>query len=162
MSESSPLYRHYSKGTTVKHVTGVIIMPWFYSLQKQKVCRLLLGKNTTFAHLTLILVTVTLNKFMSTGILALLLMVNLAGDNTLLPHVKQYQKLCICSHSCHSCGQPKRKLFYLTGASSVWEGCSDILFNKHDSLHTHTHTRARARGDIKNKNMTLRLFSYDV
>ena len=37
---------------------------------------------------------------------------------------------------------PKRKLFYyahisshLTDASTVWDGCSDILFNKRNSLH---------------------------
>ena len=37
---------------------------------------------------------------------------------------------------------PKRKLFYhahisphLTFASTVWDGCSDILFNKLNSLH---------------------------
>ena len=38
--------------------------------------------------LILVLKTVILNKFMSTRTLALLLMMNLAGDNSLLAHVK--------------------------------------------------------------------------
>ena len=81
---------------------------------------------------------------MSTGTLALLLMMNLAGDHTLLAHVKQFQKIFICCHSsdicchssdicCHS-SDTKRKPFYhahisphLTYASTVWDGCSDIL-----------------------------------
>ena len=77
-------------------------------LQKQKVCYLLLGKNISFARFILILVlkTVILNKFMSTGTLALLLMMNLAGDHTLLAHVKQFKKSLsvvttqtLCGHS---------------------------------------------------------------
>ena len=70
-------------------------------LQKQKVCYLLLGKNISFARFTLMLVlkTVILNKFMSTGTLALLLMMNLADDLTLLARVKQFQKIVICCHS---------------------------------------------------------------
>ena len=50
-----------------------------------------------FARFTLILVLKTdrLNKCMSTGTLALLLMMNLAGDHTLLAHVKQYQKIFV-------------------------------------------------------------------
>ena len=70
-------------------------------LQKQKVCYLLLGKNISFARFTLILVlkTVILNKFMSTGTLAILFMMNLAGDHTLLAHVKQFQNIVICCHS---------------------------------------------------------------
>ena len=42
----------------------------------------------------------------------------------------------------HFADTPKRKLFYhahisshLTYASAVWDGCSDILFNKLNSLH---------------------------
>ena len=68
---------------------------------KTKVCYLLLGKNISFARFTLILVlkTIILNKFMSTGTLVLLLMINLAGDHTLLAHVKQFQKIFICCHS---------------------------------------------------------------
>ena len=59
------------------------------------------GKNISFARFTLILVlkTVILNKFMSTGTLALLLMMNLAGDHTLLAHVKQFQNIFIRCHS---------------------------------------------------------------
>ena len=61
----------------------------------------LLGKNISFARFTLILVlnTVKLNKFMSIGTLALLLMMNLADDHTLLAHVKQFQKNLYCCHS---------------------------------------------------------------
>ena len=82
-------------------LTCATIMPRFYILQKQKVCYLLLGKNISFAHFVLILVlkTVIFNKFMSTDTLALLLMTNLAGDHTLLTHVKQFQKIFICCHS---------------------------------------------------------------
>ena len=74
-------------------------MPWFYILQKQKACYLLLGKNISFTRFTLILVlkTVILNKFMSK--LVLLLMMNLAGDHSLLAHVKQFEKIFICCHS---------------------------------------------------------------
>ena len=128
----------------MKHLSGATIMPRFYILQKQKVCYLLLGKNISFARFTLILVlkTVILNKFMSTGTLALLLM-NLAGDHTLLAHVKQFQKYhYLLSQLRHFVDTPKRKLFYhahisphLTFASTVWDGCSDILFNKLNSLH---------------------------
>ena len=59
---------------------------------KTKVCYLLLGENVNFAHFTFILVlkTAILKKFMSTGTLVLLLMMNLDGDRTLLAHVKQY------------------------------------------------------------------------
>ena len=46
-----------------------------------------------------LLKAVMLNKFMSTGALALLLMMNLAGDHTLLAHVKHFQKNIICCHS---------------------------------------------------------------
>ena len=68
---------------------------------------------------------------------------NLAGDNTLLPFVKQFQKnLYLLSLLRHFVDTPKRKLFYhahisshLTYASTVWDGCSDILFNKLNSLH---------------------------
>ena len=66
---------------------------------KTKVCYLLLGKNISFARFTSILKTVILNKFMSTGTLVLLLVMNLAGDHTLLAHIKQFQKFCICCHS---------------------------------------------------------------
>ena len=49
-------------------------------------------------HLNLSLKDI-LNKFMSTDTLALLLMMNLAGDHTLLAFVKQFQKIFICCHS---------------------------------------------------------------
>ena len=118
------------------------IMPRFYILQKQNVCYLLLGKNISFARFTLILVlkTVILSKFMSTGILVLLLMMNLAGDHTLLAHVKQFQKIFICCHSSDtlwtllSASCFAMLIFPLT-SSTVWDGCSDILFNKLNSLH---------------------------
>ena len=120
----------------MKHLTGATIMPRFYILQQQKVCYLLLGKNVSFARFSLILVlkTVILNKFMSSGTLALLLMMNLADDHTSLAHAKQFQTFFVDT--------PKRKLFYhahisshLTCASIVWDGCSDILYNKLSSLH---------------------------
>ena len=68
---------------------------------------------------------------------------NLAGDHTLLAPVKQFQKyLYLLSQLRHFLDTPKRKLFYhahisshLTYASTVWDGCSDILFNKLNSLH---------------------------
>ena len=80
------------------HLTGATIIPGFYILQKLTVCYLLLGKNINFARFTLILVlkTVILNKFMSTGTLVLLLMMNLAGDHTLLAHVKQFFVVVVC------------------------------------------------------------------
>ena len=60
---------------------------------------LLLGKIISFARFTLVLNTVVLNKFMNTGTSTLLLMMNLAGDHTLLGQAKQYQKIFICCHS---------------------------------------------------------------
>ena len=61
---------------------------------KTKICYLLLCENINFARFTFILVlkTAILKKFMSTGALVLLLMMNLGGDRTLLAHVKQYLK----------------------------------------------------------------------
>ena len=56
--------------------------------------------------------TVILNKFMNTGTLALLVMMNL-GDHTLLAHVKQFKKnLYLLSQLRHFVDTPKRKLFY--------------------------------------------------
>ena len=69
---------------------------------------LLLSKNISFARFSLILVLkrVILNKFMSTGTLAILFMMNLAGDHTLLAFVKQFKKSLsvitaqtLCGHS---------------------------------------------------------------
>ena len=52
------------------------------------------------------------------------------------------KNLYLLSQLRHSVDTPKRKLFYhahisphLTYASTVWDGCSDILFNKLNSLH---------------------------
>ena len=128
----------------MKRLTGATIN----ILQKQKVCYLLLGKNITSPRFTLILVLKTdrLNKFMSTGTLVLLLMMNLAGDHLLLTHVKPFQflllLLLLLSQPRHFVGTPERTLFYyahisphLTYASTVWDGCSDMLFNKLNSLH---------------------------
>ena len=103
----------------------------------------MLGKNISFARFTLILVlmTLTLDKFMSTGTLALLLMMNLAGDHTLLTRVKQFQKIFICSDTLwtllSACYFTTLRIISprLTYASTVWDGCSDILFNKLNSLH---------------------------
>ena len=78
---------------------------------------------------------------MSTGTLALLLMMNLAGDHTLLTHVKQFQKIFICSDTLwtllSACYFTMLRIIspHLTYASTVWDGCSDILFNKLNSLH---------------------------
>ena len=72
-----------------------------------------------------------------TGTLALLLMMNLAGDHTLLAHVNLY----LLSQLRHFVDTPKRKLFYhavsphLLYASTVWDGCSVVLFNRLNSLH---------------------------
>ena len=86
---------------------------------------------------------------MSTCTLALLLMMNLAGDHTLLAHVKQFQKIFICCHS-------SDKLFYhahifphLIYASTVWDGCSYVVFNKLNSLH-----RRAAKLMISNSSLT--------
>ena len=52
------------------------------------------------------------------------------------------KNLYLLSQLRHFVDTPKRKLFYhahisshLTYASTVWDGCSDILFNKLNSLH---------------------------
>ena len=52
------------------------------------------------------------------------------------------KNLYLLSQLRHFVDTPKSKLFYhahissqLTYASAVWDGCSDILFNKHNSLH---------------------------
>ena len=114
---------------------------------KTKRMLLILGKNISFARFTLILVlkTVILNKFMSTGTLVLLLMMNLAGDHTLMAfyfYFLFFLNLCLLSQLRHFVDTPKRNFFYhahisshLTYASTVWDGCSDILFNKLNSLH---------------------------
>ena len=54
------------------------------TMESLSLCYLVLGKNISFARFTLILQTVILNEPMSTGTLALLLMMNVAGDHTLL------------------------------------------------------------------------------
>ena len=63
------------------------------------------------------------------------------------PHITGTYKtvskgLHLLSQPRHFVDTPKRKLFYhahisphLTFASTVWDGCSDILFNKRNSLH---------------------------
>ena len=52
------------------------------------------------------------------------------------------KNLYLLSQLTHFVGTPKRKLFYhahisphLTYASTIWDGCSHILFNKLNSLH---------------------------
>ena len=89
--------------------------------------------------------TLIVNTFMSTCTLALLLMTNLAGDHgTHYWHMSNsFKKSLSVSQLRHFVDTPKRKLFYhaahishhLTYASTVWDGCSDILFNKLNSLH---------------------------
>ena len=86
---------------------------------------LLLGQIISFARFTLVLKTVVLNKFMNTGTSALLLMMNLAGDHTLLGQAKQYPKnLYLLSQLNHFVDAPTRKLFYHDHISTY--GCSDI------------------------------------
>ena len=88
-------------------------------------------------------VSLSLPLSLSVSLLALLLMMNLAGDHTLLAFVKQFQKnLYLLSQLRHFVDTPKRKPFYhahisshLTYTSTVWDGCSDILFNKLYSFH---------------------------
>jgi len=68
---------------------------------------------------------------------------NLAGDHTLLAHLKQFPKnMYLLSQLKRFVDTPKRKLFYhahishhLTYTSTVLDECSDILFNKLNSLH---------------------------
>ena len=70
-------------------------------------------------------------------------MMNLADDHTLLAQVKQFEKnLYLLLQLRYFVDTPKRKLFHhahisplLTYASTVWDGCSDILFNQLNSLH---------------------------
>ena len=128
----------------MKYLTGATKMLWFYIPQKQKVCYLPPGKNSSFARLSLILVskTVTLSKFMSNDTLALSSTLNLVGDPTLPAHAKQSQKPYLLSRVKHFVNTSKEKLFYhahilphLTYTSTVWDGCSNILFHKLISLH---------------------------
>ena len=80
---------------------------------------------------------------MNTDNLALSSTMNLVGDPTLLAHAKQYQKnMYLLSQLKHFVDTSKQKVFYyahisphLTYASTVWDGCSDILFHKLNSLH---------------------------
>ena len=70
-------------------------------------------------------------------------MVNLAGDHTVLVHVKEIKKtLYLLSELRYFVDTVRRKLFYhahisphLTCASTVWDGYSDILLNKLNVLH---------------------------
>ena len=78
---------------------------------------------------------------MSTGNgLALLLMMNLAGDHTLSAHVKKYLKKALSVVTAHTlCGHSQAQSDpispHLTCASTVCDDCSDILFNQFNSLH---------------------------
>ena len=68
-------------------------------LHPAKTKRMLLAKNTNFEqkhqlrplHLNLSLKDSHIEQVHETGTLALLLMMNIAGDHTLLAHVKQFQ-----------------------------------------------------------------------
>ena len=112
------LFRGATRKYKTKYLIGAIIMPWFYIPQKQKVCYLLVGKNISFSHFTLVLKIVTVNKFMN-----LLLMMNLAGDHSSLCGHFQPQAVFPCSY------------FPPFNLCICWDGCSDILFNKLNSLH---------------------------
>ena len=85
---------------------------------------------------------------MSTDTLALSSTMNLVVNPTLLADAKQYnkkktkKKLYLLSQLKHFVDTSKQKLFhyahispYLTYASAVWDGCSDILFHKLNSFH---------------------------
>ena len=83
---------------------------------------------------------------MSTDTLALSSTMNLVGDPTLLVHAKLYKKkkkkLYLLSQLKHFVDTSKQKIFYhahisphLTYASTVWDGCSDILVHRLNSLH---------------------------
>ena len=80
---------------------------------------------------------------MSTGTLALLLMMNRADDHIIISTRKTVSKdLYPLSQLRHSVDTPKRKLSYhahisphLTYASTVLDCCSEILFSKLNSLH---------------------------
>ena len=50
-------------------------------------------------HLNLSLNDTHIEQVYEHGILAISLMMNLSGDHTLLAHVKQLKKICICCHS---------------------------------------------------------------
>ena len=58
--------------------------------QKHQLCPL---------HLNLSLNDTHIEQVYEHGILAISLMMNLSGDHTLLAHVKQFKKICICCHS---------------------------------------------------------------
>ena len=127
---------------------------------KQKVCYLLLGKNS-FARFTLILVlktVISIEQVHEHRHLGVVIDDEFSWrTHTLLTHVKQYQKnIYLLSQLKHFVDTPKRKLFYhahgsphLTYASSVWDGCGDILFNKLNSLH-----RRAAKFVISNCSLT--------
>ena len=111
----------------------------YYSLQKEKVCYFLRDQTSISAHLILISKLITLNKFTSIDILASLLMMNSAGGQSHVTYACKAvsNNLFLLSQLKHFVDTSKRKLFdhahissRLTYASTVWDGWSDIVFQK--------------------------------
>ena len=69
-----------------------IVEPFNYLKKKKKKFFIPQPKTNDLSEPNNLLKAVMLNKFTSTGALAFLLMMNLAGDHTLLAHVKHFQK----------------------------------------------------------------------
>ena len=87
-----------------------IVEPFNYlkKKKKKKKKKIPQPKTSDLSEPNNLLKAVMLNKFTSTGALAFLLMMNLAGDHTLLAHVKHFQKTTtlsvvtaqtLCGHS---------------------------------------------------------------
>ena len=129
----------------MKYLTGATKMLWFYIPQKQKVCYLPPGKNISFARLSLNLSLKDnhieqVHEHRHLGII-------IDDEFSWRPHITSTCKtisknLYLLSQLKHFVDTSKQKLFYyahisphLTYASTVWDGCSDILFHKLNSLH---------------------------
>ena len=84
------------------------------------------------------------DSHMSTGTLALLLMLNLAGDHTLLAFVKQCQKIFICCHSSDtlwtllgaSCLTMPSTMHLLSGTAVVISYLTNLIFSSQKSCNT--------------------------
>ena len=120
----------------------------YYTQQKQNVCCLLRDKNSNFALLILISVSklITFSKFTNTDILAVIIDDEFSWQSHVTYVCKTLSKTTkntfsvisaqtLCGHfqaqvilSCHISS-------HLTYASTVRDGCSDILFKKLNSLH---------------------------
>ena len=119
------------------YLIGTIKMLWYFTQWEQSRCYLLWDKNIKFCQLTLSLNlrATILSKFLSTGILTLLLMMRSIGNHTLLMYAKQYQEIYSCNSGSNTLWilNSKCKLFYhahispyFIYASTVWDGCNYI------------------------------------